>query len=141
MDQQIAQQTELFAPIVTGDADAPVLCACGLSEQNRIHSHSKNARGYHAFVGECAAARFHRANPHVIGLLAATCRRLMDEVGANHIGFRLVWETARHDYRVRTRDVESTKKLNNNYQSWYSREIMARYPDLAGTFHTRDRAA
>jgi len=139
----IAQQTQLFAPIVGDDGTAPVLCACGLTEQNRIHNPRKNARGrgYHAFVGECAAARFHRHNPHVIDLLAETTRRIKRDLGAECIGFRLVWELARYDYRLKTRDEESAKKLNNNYQGWYSREIMSRYADLDGAFHVRERAA
>lgn len=88
---------------------------------------------------EAYGTAFHAANPHVMELLARLTRRMRARSGG-HIGFRAVWEHARWMYRYRTRDA-SGWKLNNNLQAWYSRELMARYVDLAGAFHTRERAA
>jgi len=135
--EQIAQQTELFAPIVTVDAEA--LCRCGLSEGNRVHSPRKPGP-HHVFSGEPYGARFHRRNPQVMELLVNLAREAKIELQTDHIGFRMIWERARYCYLRVLRD-GSGYRLNNNAQAWFSREIMARYPDLAGAFHTRERAA
>ena len=85
------------------------------------------------------AERFDRANPHVMELLARLTRRAKARTNGTHIGFRMIWETARWMYVRSTRD-DSGYKLNNNLQAWYARELMQRYNDLKDVFHTRERA-
>ncbi len=138
MEQQIAQQTELmFTPIVTVDGE--VLCNCGLTEGNRVHNMRKSGP-HHVFSGEAYGARFHRRNPQVMDLLVKLAREAKIELQTDHVGFRMIWERARYCYLAVLRD-GSGYRLNNNAQAWYSRALMERYPDLAGTFHTRERAA
>jgi hypothetical protein len=84
--------------------------------------------------------RFHEQNPQVMELLARLTRRARARSTSQRVGFRMVWEMARWMYVRSTRD-DSGFKLNNNLQAWYARELMTRFPDLAGVFHLRERRA
>jgi hypothetical protein len=77
---------------------------------------------------------FHRDNPHVYTDLVDRARKLK-ALGMKHIGIKLIFESARYDYAIKTNG--EPYKLNNNTTAYYARLIMSRNPDLAGIFSTR----
>lgn len=78
---------------------------------------------------------FHHANPHVYQELVQLCREAVGN-GKERIGVRMVWEVARWNLIVRTRQ-NSDFKLNDHYHSRYARLIMEQEPDLQDIFELR----
>ena len=81
---------------------------------------------------------FHRANPHVyvqLRKLALNYRRQ----GRQRGGMKMLFEVLRYQSGIRTRG--EPYKLNNDFTALYARMLMAREPELAGFFETRERTA
>jgi hypothetical protein len=81
---------------------------------------------------------FHRENPRVYSTLVSLARRAVSE-GRPRLGIGHLWEVARWELHVPTNG--EPFRLNDHYRSRYSRLIMAREPDLAGYFETRELRA
>lgn len=83
-------------------------------------------------------ARFSARNPHIYQLLVRIARQKLKSTGRKQLPFRLIWETLRGEFLEHV-STDDGYRLNNVLAPYYSREIMAREPDLAGVFQTRDR--
>jgi len=82
-----------------------------------------------------AFERFHRDHPEVYTELVRLARQAV-AAGRHKFGLKALWEVMRWNFWLRRGDGEF--KLNNNHAPYYSRLIMAREPDLAGVFETRE---
>lgn len=85
---------------------------------------------------------FHAANPHVYDLLVGYSRQALRAArlrGRSRIGIRAVWERMRWDLDVETKRGADDFKLNDHLTAFYARLLMAREPDLAECFETRER--
>lgn len=80
--------------------------------------------------------RFHRENPGVYDLLVKMARDLKRQ-GLERAGIGMLWEVLRWRYLRKAKGHDGFK-VNNNHRSRYARLIMAREPDLAGFFETRE---
>jgi hypothetical protein len=79
--------------------------------------------------------RFHAENPHVYRELVRLARQAR-AAGAERLGMKQLFEVLRWEHQVRTSDWTGFR-LNNNYTSYYARQIMDQEPDLRGVFETR----
>ena len=77
---------------------------------------------------------FRRANPHVEVELVRLTRELQGK-GVERVGMKMLFEVLRWSALRTTGD---DFRLNNNYTARFARRIMARYPDLAGVYETRE---
>ena len=83
------------------------------------------------------AEEFHRQNPHVLEAM----RRLAyihKNKGAKRWGAKALWEELRWELKIPTNARAGTYNLNNNFHSWYAREL-AKDPELEGFFELRGR--
>jgi hypothetical protein len=90
-------------------------------------------------VGETLQERFERfnaRNPHVYAAIVLIARRLV-KAGRTRIGIAQVYEILRYERLVYAAS-DDGHKLNNDFRSRYSRLIIAREPDLAAAFETRE---
>jgi len=85
---------------------------------------------------EAAFWTFHRDNPHVYAVLTRLAREWMAVHGQGRLGIGMLFERARWDIIMATRDVLGFK-LNNNHRAFYARLIMTQEPDLADVFALR----
>lgn len=83
---------------------------------------------------------FHAANPWVLDELVAMAREYRDR-GWRRIGAKALVEWLRYRAVSATVDPTCDYKINNNYTSRYARLIVARHPDLADMFCTRQLRA
>jgi len=83
---------------------------------------------------------FAAANPHIERLLVASARELVN-AGHRRLSMRMLWEHLRFRYATSVLRRDSIAALNNNHAPFYAKHLMATYPDLAGVFETRERAA
>jgi hypothetical protein len=83
---------------------------------------------------ERAFLAFHRANPHVLGLVIRLARDLKAN-GVRQGAIDLVFEDLRRLHPVET--TGEGWRLNNSYRAYYARTAMHRAPDLAGYFEVR----
>ncbi len=81
--------------------------------------------------------RFNRENPDVYRRLVEMAMQLHDR-GRTKIGIGMLFEVLRWETMMRTEDLTSSFKLNNNYRSRYARLIMRSYPELDGIFNLRE---
>ena len=79
--------------------------------------------------------RFHVENPHVYRELALIARRWKSR-GHDRGSISMIFEVIRYRAGLRTRSDDF--KLNNSFRSRYARLLMAREPDLAEFFETRE---
>ena len=79
--------------------------------------------------------RFHRENPQIYRLICEYARRLK-AAGRTRYSVKTIWEVLRWQADVST--TGEHYKLDNRYCSRYARLAMAREPDLAGFFNTRE---
>jgi hypothetical protein len=85
--------------------------------------------------------RFHEANPHVYKTLVFKCRQWRKRHREEKLGIRMLWESMRWDFAMKTETTETPEfKLNNNYTSFYARIIMDNNPELRGIFEIRSPA-
>ena len=89
---------------------------------------------------EAAFIKFRDENPRVMANLIAMTRRAK-LAGHNRVGIGMLFEVLRWDQMMATRRSEDDFKLNNNFRSYYVREIEERCPDLVGMFEKRRSAA
>lgn len=83
-----------------------------------------------------AFAVFHRANPGIWRSILARVRELRVR-GASRIAIRLVVEQIRAEAgRVNAEDVDAFK-VNNNFNAWYARLVLAARPELDGVIECR----
>lgn len=85
-----------------------------------------------------AAERFDRENPHVYELLKRFAKQVKDR-GRARFGIAAIYERVRWEVAIETNDGEF--KLSNNHRAYYSRKLMAQYPDLEGLFQTKENRA
>lgn len=81
--------------------------------------------------------RFHEANPHVADVLeslADSWLLLHDRVGMKALVERARWESG-----IQTRG--DSWRINNSYTSMYARLLIARRPEWADAFETRELRA
>jgi hypothetical protein len=79
---------------------------------------------------------FHAANPHVYVVLCRLAREWIAVHGEGKLGAKMLFERARWDIAMETRDA-SGFKLNNNHTAFYARLMMKHEPDLADVFNLR----
>ncbi len=77
---------------------------------------------------------FHLANPSVYHALKDMAREVK-RAGHEHYSIAGLFEVLRFRRAIETR--RDPFLLNNDFRSFYSRELMLREPDLAGFFTTR----
>ncbi len=84
-------------------------------------------------------AAFHADNPQVYDELE---RLAMDLYQAGHrrIGVKMVWETMRYNFALKTLGDDGFK-LNNDFHALYARELIARHSLFKGVIETRERKA
>lgn len=83
------------------------------------------------------AQQFDEENPHVMKALVGLCRGWRESVGPTAMwSINGTFEVLRWERAMSTKGDDY--KLNNNFRSWYSREIMDRFPDLVGIFELRE---
>lgn len=87
---------------------------------------------------EAAFWQFHAANPHVYATLCFLARQWIAVHGRGKLGVKMLFERARWEIAMDTRDV-SGFKLNNNHTAFYARLLMANEPDLLGVFNLRQQ--
>lgn len=83
---------------------------------------------------------FHRANPHVYAILIDLAAQWIEVHGRNHLAIKMLFERARWEIAMETRDATGFK-LNNNYTAFYARLMMEQEPSLAGAFSLRQQRA
>jgi hypothetical protein len=81
--------------------------------------------------------RFHEENPAVYLWLRRMAVNMV-KAGWKHYSIKTLWEVLRWRSDI-ARDPKEKWKLNNSYHAFYARELMARNPELAGFFETRER--
>lgn len=83
------------------------------------------------------AQTFDRENPHVKVELVKLIVQLK---GRGHVVYSIrgLFEVLRFRRAMETADRFSEWKLNNNYCSYYARQIMKEYPEHEGFFRLRD---
>ena len=79
---------------------------------------------------------FHAANPHVYRAIVSVARDLKHK-GWRRAGMKQIFEHLRWKYAIATKGDQW--RLNNDFTSIYSSQVMTREPDLAGFFEIRDR--
>lgn len=80
-------------------------------------------------------ARFHERYPEVYQAILRIAR-LQRDLGRRGLTMKWVVECIRADASI-TRDGDSPVKINNDYNSRYTRKLQAEYPDLGALFNTR----
>lgn len=75
-------------------------------------------------------------NPHVYAALRDLALGLRRR-GVRRYSIAGLFEVLRYEHALRTDDPASAYKLNNDYRSFYARELMRREPALAGFFELR----
>ena len=85
---------------------------------------------------ETAFWEFHNNNPHVYEVLCSLARQWFGRFGAGKLGVKMLFERARWEVAMTTKDPNGFK-LNNNHTAFYARLIMSNEPDLAGVFNLR----
>lgn len=80
---------------------------------------------------------FHAANPWVYDALEHLAADLLSR-GRRRIGIRMLWEVVRWQYERQTTDPSSSFKANDHYHSRYARLLIARHPEWADAFETRE---
>jgi len=83
---------------------------------------------------EKAFRKFHRENPVVWSLFDRYTRQAAEKL--EHCGVSLIWERLRWHQHFETHG--EPFKLNNNHRAYYARLWMARNPEFAGFFETRE---
>lgn len=78
---------------------------------------------------------FHRRNPQIYRLICEYARRLK-AAGRTRYSIKTIWAVLRWQSDVQT--TGEHYKLDDRYYSRYARLVMAREPDLAGFFNTRE---
>ena len=81
------------------------------------------------------AAAYHKANPHVWNLIVKIALGVKAR-GKKHYGMQACFEAVRFLAAIHTTSFDSFK-INNDFAAWYSRQIMAAVPELAGFFEIR----
>jgi hypothetical protein len=81
--------------------------------------------------------RFDENNPALYLRLRAMAIELARS-GRRRYSVKTLWEVLRWRNDL-IRDPRERWKLNNSYTAFYSRELMAREPELAGFFETREK--
>lgn len=84
--------------------------------------------------------QFDRDNPHVYDTIVRLARQLRME-GYEKVGISLIYSVARWQLRTRTTTEGTGFRLNDHYQSFYARKVMAENPDLDGIFDLRKAEA
>jgi ATP-dependent protease HslVU (ClpYQ) peptidase subunit len=84
---------------------------------------------------EQAWRAFHQQNPHVYRRLVELAQEWRRRRPGSKLGIGMLFERLRWDLAIQT--TGEALKLNNNYRSYYSREIMEREPELRDIFATR----
>lgn len=79
---------------------------------------------------------FHDNNPHVYAALRELALDLVRR-GVRRYSIAGLFEVLRYQRSLATDDPASAFKLNNDYRSFYARELMRREPRLAGFFELR----
>lgn len=83
--------------------------------------------------------RFHEANPAVYAAIVSSARSYRRQTGRTTCGMSLLFGRARWVLALATD--EDDPGLNDHYQPYYSRLIMAQEPDLNGMFAVRSSHA
>lgn len=84
-------------------------------------------------------AEFHEQNPDIYKDIVSIARMLRAR-GMSRFSMKAIFEKLRWDRMVATTSNEKVK-LNNNYTSFYVREVERREPDLCGFFEVRKAVA
>jgi len=79
---------------------------------------------------------FHRANPDVYTELVRRAKALRAR-GWTRGSINQIFESLRHDRKLKTNPGDDPFKLNNNHRPCYARLIMDAEPTLAGWFEIR----
>lgn len=79
--------------------------------------------------------KFHRDNPLVYDALCRLARDWLAATGRRRAGIGSLAEIVRWQIAMRTNDPDF--KINNTYNAYYARLMMATEPDLAGIFELR----
>lgn len=82
---------------------------------------------------------FHAQHPEVYDKLVDLAR-MVRRRGLSHYSVYALYNRVRWHFTIE-RDMGEDFKLNNNYQPYYARLIMAEHPDLAGLFELRELRA
>jgi hypothetical protein len=83
--------------------------------------------------------RFHEANPAVYAAIVSSARSYRRQTGRDVVGMSLLFGRVRWVLALATD--EADPGLNDHYQPFYARLIMARESDLAGMFAVRSSHA
>ncbi len=87
---------------------------------------------------EQAFWKFHHDNAHVYVILCHLARQWMALHGQGKLGVKMLFERARWEIAMTTRDALGFK-LNNNHTAFYARLIMRNEADLVGVFNLRQQ--
>lgn len=79
--------------------------------------------------------KFHVDNPHVYDALCRLAREWVTGTGRRKCGIGSLVEVVRWQIAMRTNDPHF--KINNTFNAFYARLLMANEPDLAGIFELR----
>lgn len=85
---------------------------------------------------EQAFWRFHQDHPQVYGVLVRLAREWRGVHGPRTLGIAMLFERARWEIAMQTRDATGLK-LNNNHRAYYARLMMEREGDLHDAFRVR----
>lgn len=86
---------------------------------------------------ESAFRQYHDRHPEVWRYLVRLVGQLQRR-GRDRYGIAALWERLRWHFSIERGEEEF--KLNNNHKAYYARLLMARYPQYAGFFQTRQLA-
>lgn len=81
---------------------------------------------------------FHAANPQVFETLRRMTQDLIDR-GRVRLSVKMLIETLRWNFYMKTEDPNSRFKINNSYASFYARLLVETFPEWEGVFELRER--
>lgn len=111
------------------------LCLDKWAEQKNLNAHEADYWNYIETGLGKKAYRFDRENPHVYELFVRFSRQALGR-GHRRLGAKSIIERMRWEITIESTDLDF--KINNNYAPYYSRKLMAEFPQFKDFFQTRE---